>query len=86
MIRHWFTFSLIFALIVPLPALADAHPGIHVNPHFNEQVILGAVIGLVLLAVAIMWVHIALIRRHNQRVQRLIDARLGVDTRESKRV
>lgn len=75
-----------FALIVPLPALADAHPGAHLNPHLNEQVILGAVIGLVLLAVVIMWVHVALIRRHNRRVQRLIDTRLGVDTRESKRV
>lgn len=83
---YWLIALIALLLIVPLPALADAHPGAHLNPHLNEQVILGAVIGLVLLAVVIMWVHVALIRRHNRRVQRLIDTRLGVDTRESKRV
>lgn len=76
--RFWIVFALIFALLAPLPAIADAHPGFHVNPHF-PNVVLYAALGLAATAWLAMAITLALLRRKRKQAEdRLIRARLNL--------
>ena len=64
--------------LVPVPAIADAHPGLHWNPHPSDAVLL-AIITFLVIALIPMWAYLGYLKRKETLAKdRLIRARLNL--------